>query len=101
MTTAIVLAAAWGIAVAGCGAWLTDISPWYRAIRKPSWQPPDWLFGPAWTVILGLASYSGYLAWRDAGTSAVRSRQKNAGSASMTIHANGRIRKDYSNPDWF
>ncbi len=66
MTTAIVLAAAWGIAVAGCGAWLTDISPWYRSIRKPSWQPPDWLFGPAWTVILGLASYSGYLAWRDA-----------------------------------
>ena len=74
MTTAIVLAAAWGIAVAGCGAWLTDISPWYRAIRKPSWQPPDWLFGPAWTVILGLASYSGYLAWRDAGTSAVRTQ---------------------------
>ena len=66
MTTAIVLAVAWGIAVAGCGAWLTDISPWYRSIRKPTWQPPDWLFGPAWTVILGLASYSGYLAWRDA-----------------------------------
>jgi len=74
MTTAIVLAAAWGIAVAGCGAWLTDISPWYRALRKPSWQPPDWLFGPAWTVILGLASYSGYLAWRHAETVEVRAQ---------------------------
>ena len=74
MTTAIALAAAWGIAVAGCGAWLTDISSWYHAIRKPSWQPPDWLFGPAWTVILGLASYSAYLAWRDAETPAGRTQ---------------------------
>ena len=74
MTTAIALAAAWGIAVAGCGAWLTDISSWYHAIRKPSWQPPDWLFGPAWTLILGLASYSAYLALRDAETPAGRTQ---------------------------
>ena len=74
MTTAIALAAAWGIAVAGCGAWLTDISSWYHAIRKPSWQPPDWLFGPAWTLILGLASYSSYLALRDAETPAGRTQ---------------------------
>ena len=66
MTAAILLAAAWGIAVAALGAWLTDISPWYRAIRKPAWQPPDWLFGPAWTAILSLASCSAYLAWRHA-----------------------------------
>jgi len=62
------MAALWGIAVAGIGAGLTSLTPWYHALRKPSWQPPDWLFGPAWSVILTLASASAYVAWRDAGS---------------------------------
>ncbi|MGD0107099.1 MAG: TspO/MBR family protein [Rhodopila sp.] len=66
MTSDIVIAVVWGIVVAGAGAFLTDLTPWYRALRRPSWQPPDWLFGPAWTLILGLASYSLYLGLRDA-----------------------------------
>ena len=65
MTRDIVIAVVWGIVVAGAGAFLTDLTPWYRALRRPSWQPPDWLFGPAWTLILGLASYSLYLGLRD------------------------------------
>ena len=68
MTAEIIGAAAWGIIVAAGGAFLTDISPWYRAIKKPSWQPPDWLFGPAWSLILALASVSAYLAWQNAPT---------------------------------
>ena len=68
----IVICALWGIAVAGIGAGLTSLTPWYYALRKPSWQPPDWLFGPAWSVILTLASASAYFAWRDAATDAQR-----------------------------
>jgi tryptophan-rich sensory protein len=68
MVMPILLAALWGIVVAGTGAALTALTPWYRALRKPSWQPPDWLFGPAWSVILTLASVSAYLGWRDAAT---------------------------------
>jgi benzodiazapine receptor len=49
------------------GGTLTDIGPWYRALVKPSWQPPDWLFGPVWTTIFILASVSAALAWRAAG----------------------------------
>lgn len=37
--------------VAFAGMWATDIGEWYRALNKPSWQPPDWVFGPAWTTI--------------------------------------------------
>jgi benzodiazapine receptor len=64
VTSEIVVAVLWGVIVAGAGAFLTELSPWYHALRRPSWQPPDWLFGPAWTVILGLASLSLFLGLR-------------------------------------
>jgi translocator protein len=66
VTAQIVGAVLWGVLVAGLGAWLTELSPWYHALKKPTWQPPDWLFGPAWTVILALASLAAFLAWRHA-----------------------------------
>ena len=71
MTGDIVTAVVWGVIVAGAGALLTELSPWYYALKRPWWQPPDWLFGPAWTLILGLASYSLYLSLRDTDDSAM------------------------------
>lgn len=64
MTWTIAVAALWGLLTGGLGAALTRLGPWYYGLRKPSWQPPDWLFGPAWTLILGLASAAAVLAWR-------------------------------------
>lgn len=49
--------------VLGIGGWMTTIGPWYKNLRKPPWNPPNWVFGPAWTVILGLAGWSGVMAW--------------------------------------
>ena len=60
---AVTSAAAAAIAVAGVGALVTDLSPWYYHLAEPSWKPPDWLFGPAWTIIFALAAASGYLVW--------------------------------------
>jgi benzodiazapine receptor len=51
------------VALLVVGGLATPIGPWYRDLRKPAWQPPDWLFGPAWTVILGLAAWSAAIAW--------------------------------------
>ncbi len=40
---------------------------WYRQLEKPSWRPPDWLFGPVWLVLYILIAISGWLVWRKAG----------------------------------
>lgn len=37
---------------------------WYRGLSKPSWQPPDWLFAPVWTVLYIMIAVSGWLVWR-------------------------------------
>jgi tryptophan-rich sensory protein len=62
----VLVAAAVAIGVAVLGGTLTDTGPWYQELRKPAWQPPDWLFGPAWTVIFALATSSAVYAWRGA-----------------------------------
>lgn len=62
----VVVAAALAMAVAALGASATDIGPWYQSLRKPSWQPPDLLFGPVWTTIYALTAYAGVLVWRAA-----------------------------------
>lgn len=66
------IAAAWAIILGGAGGALTDVGEWYRDLKKPRWQPPDWLFGPAWTTILGLAGWSFYVALTAAPTPQAR-----------------------------
>jgi translocator protein len=45
------------------GGGTTTVGAWYEDLRKPSWNPPNWIFGPAWTGILALAAWSGVSAW--------------------------------------
>jgi tryptophan-rich sensory protein len=54
------------LVVALLGIAATDLGPWYQGLAKPWWQPPDWLFGPAWTLIYGCTAYAGLLAWHHA-----------------------------------
>ena len=73
-STPVLVAAATAVVVAILGAAATDIGPWYYALHKPSWQPPDWLFGPVWTLIYALSAMAGVIAWRHARTVAQRQR---------------------------
>ena len=92
---------AWGVAVGGLGAALTKLGPWYYGLRKPRWQPPDWLFGPAWTLILGFASWAAILGWNGAADPALRQR------IALLFVANGLLNMGWSllfftlqRPDW-
>lgn len=38
----------------------TSLRSWYPTIRKPSWNPPNWVFPPVWTLLflaMGVALY--------------------------------------------
>jgi tryptophan-rich sensory protein len=75
------------LAVAIFGALVTQIGPWYFGLRKPSWQPPDWLFGPVWTLIFGLAAVAAILAWRDSPAGSAHVRIVSAFVANMILNS--------------
>jgi tryptophan-rich sensory protein len=54
------------LAVGGIGGAATEIGPWYLQLAKPYWQPPDWAFGPIWTLLYITTSIAGVRAWRNA-----------------------------------
>lgn len=58
------LVAAFGLTImAVAGMKLTVLDSWYFNLKKPSWQPPDWLFGPAWTLIFICEATAAVLGW--------------------------------------
>jgi tryptophan-rich sensory protein len=47
--------------------------PWYGALAKPPFNPPNWVFGPAWTILYVLIAVAGWRIWeRDRGGRAMK-----------------------------
>ena len=40
-----------------------NITTWYATINKASFNPPSWLFAPAWTILFFLMGWAFYLVW--------------------------------------
>ncbi|MFN3862757.1 MAG: TspO/MBR family protein [Erythrobacter sp.] len=59
------------LCVAALGATVTDLGPWYQALAKPTWNPPDVVFPMGWTLIYALITISAITAWRAAPNAAV------------------------------
>ncbi len=64
---ALLWGAVFSVVVAIAGGVLTRLTPWYYALKQPAWKPPDWAFGPIWTVILTLVAFAIAYAWSAAG----------------------------------
>jgi benzodiazapine receptor len=53
------------LAVGALGGWVTadSVKTWYTTINKPSFTPPNWLFGPVWTVLYVLMGVAAWRVW--------------------------------------
>ena len=50
---------------AGLGSLFTMVSlgSWYAGLAKPSWNPPNWIFGPVWTALYAMMAVAGWMVW--------------------------------------
>ena len=60
-TLGLFLLASFGAAAIGGTATKDAIPTWYRGLRKPRLNPPNWIFAPVWTMLYVLMSLA---AWR-------------------------------------
>ncbi len=66
------LAASFLVAFVGGLSSTAGVDGWYAAADKPPWTPPNWLFGPVWTVLYTAMAVAAWLVWRRWGWQAAR-----------------------------
>ncbi len=63
------LVACFAVAAIGGSVTAGSVGTWYQALHKPSFNPPDWIFGPVWTALYTLMAIAAWRVWRRTGWS--------------------------------
>jgi len=53
------------VGILGALTTATGESSWYASLAQPVFQPPNWLFGPVWTLLYALMGIAAFLVWRE------------------------------------
>src|SRR4051794_28942104 len=70
--TALAVVVVVAASLVGQMATFPNLAPWYAGLVKPSFNPPNWVFGPVWTTLYALMAFS---FWRILRLPYSRSRQ--------------------------
>lgn len=65
----IVALVAWIVLCFSAAAFGSQFMPgeWYAALKKPTWNPPNWIFGPVWSALYTMMAVAAWLVWRRGG----------------------------------
>lgn len=54
------------VGISGSVFTVRAIPTWYARLKKPAFSPPNWLFGPVWTILYALQGIAAYLVFQHA-----------------------------------
>ena len=74
MRLIVCIAVCLGAAALGSLVTTPALRPWYASLSKPRWTPPNWLFGPVWTILFLAMAIAAWLVWGKVGLTAVPMR---------------------------
>lgn len=61
---AVAILVCFGTAAIGAAVTTPKIPFWYAELAKPDWAPPNWIFGPVWTLLYLLMAIAVWQIWR-------------------------------------
>ncbi|TVR79257.1 MAG: tryptophan-rich sensory protein [Rhodospirillales bacterium] len=61
------LAASLSVSLIGGAVTATSVETWYPRLITPAFTPPDWVFGPVWTVLYIMMAVAAWRVWRRTG----------------------------------
>jgi translocator protein len=66
------LAASFVVAAVGGMFTSAGMPDWYMGLEKPAFNPPSWVFGPAWTALYIMMAVAAWLVWKAPGFQGAR-----------------------------
>ncbi len=64
----------------------SGMASWYQSLRKPTWNPPSWVFSPVWTTLYLMMGTAAWLVWRARGFAGAKSELRLFG-AQLVLNA--------------